>query len=215
MPPLPGFQKLISLNVWEFIHPKPATVGYKGLEPLLSPPRGTSMFRDFTLVKTSSYLVAYSVCMKFLFGKQVASSEGKFTYKRSRVKHELYKITYANNDQVRLEEKQSVNVHGPVLMCAGYMLCNVQSRGIMRETQVGFETTMWPFFKTLRTCRYSYRHRQYRHIGTFFSISAYRLSANNRHIGNHQYRRIGISAKIQYRHVLTKHAWYGIGDRPY
>ncbi len=30
----------------------------------------------------------------------------------------------------------------------------------------------------LRTCRYLYRHRQYRHIGTFFSISAYRLSAN-------------------------------------
>ncbi len=56
----------------------------------------------------------------------------------------------------------------------------------------------------LRVCRYLYQHQQYWHIGTiFFNIG---ISAIGKHLkcrGNQQYRRIGISAKMSYRHTLS------------
>ncbi len=53
----------------------------------------------------------------------------------------------------------------------------------------------------LRTCRYLYRHRQYRHIGTFFQY---------RHIGYRQTFLVPILPIFQYRHLETYRQNIGI-----
>ena len=63
---------------------------------------------------------------------------------------------------------------------------------------------IWQF--VLRMCRYLYRHRQYRHINIFFQyrhINYQQTSENIGNIGISAIIKIGISAKMSYRHVLN------------